>query len=181
MQLLHTKAVWLGAICKTKAAIEVKICHQSQKKKLIPLCEFPDCKYSLFSYHTHTYTHTVQAKRGKRKPPHLIPQSLLRERLPGHTNLAAALVWRQSEWLRGETVPLRGSGLEPRWPVVVQAEPNQGINDMGAYSLQPLYQSMGERGRDPGVHQFFTLIDVVYVLKCFECSRCNWLKPYTVC
>lgn len=82
-------------------------------------------------------------KEPREKLPHLIPQSLLRERLPGHTNMAAAFVWRQSEWLQGETVPLCGSGLELRWPVVVQVEPRQGINDMGAYLLQPLCESKG--------------------------------------
>ncbi len=78
----------------------------------------------------------------------LLASGLLRERLPGHTSLAAAFVWRQSEWLQGETVPLRGSGLELRWPVVVQVEPSQSISDMGAYSVQPPYQSMGKQGKE---------------------------------
>lgn len=73
----------------------------------------------------------------------------MRERLPGHTNLAAAFVWRQSEWLEGETVPLQCSGLEPKWPAVLQAEPSRGINDMGAHSLQPPYQSGGGMEKDP--------------------------------
>lgn len=75
------------------------------------------------------------------KQSHLIPQSFMRARLPGHMNLAAAFVWRQSECLQGETVQLHGSGLKPKWPLVIRMEPTRDINDMRADSVQPPYPS----------------------------------------
>lgn len=61
--------------------------------------------------------------------------------------LPAAFVWRQSEWLRGETVPQCGSGSQHWWPVVVQVKPSRGINDMEAYHSNLHIKARGGRWR----------------------------------